>query len=137
MELHQLIYLSQATGKVTQEDLANILETAKRNNGEIEVTGSLFYNGGWFLQILEGELKTIQKLYNKIERDPRHKNSKILYLEPAKFRTFGRWTMNMSNLENPKSDKREELVKLIEAAKKSGDTGLRSPAVKLLNLFSQ
>lgn len=137
MELHQLIYLSQATRKITQEDLAEILDVAKRNNGQIDVTGSLFYNGGWFLQILEGELKTIKALYSKIERDSRHKNSKILYLEPAKFRTFGRWTMNMSNLEKPKSDKRDELIELIEMAKKSGDNELRSPAVKLLNLFSQ
>ena len=51
MSINQLIYISQATRKMTSEDLIGIQEKAKANNGATDVTVSLFYNGGWFLQI--------------------------------------------------------------------------------------
>ena len=76
-----------------------------------------------------------QALYDKIEKDPRHKNSRILHNEPAKFRTFGRWSMGMTNLENRQADKYDELLAVIEAAKTDRAIGAASPAVTLLKLF--
>ena len=135
MSLHQLVYLSQATRKLDKEELAAIWAQAKANNASIDVTGSLFYNGGWFLQVLEGPAATLAKLYKKIELDPRHKNSRILYNEPAAFRTFSRWTMNMTNLDDRQADKYDELVEVIEAARTDRKIGAASPAVTLLRIF--
>ena len=135
MSINQLVYMSQATRKMSAEALADIQKTAKNNNQTMDVTGSLFYNGGWFLQVLEGPLDTLQALYNKIEKDPRHKNSRILYNEPAKFRTFTRWSMNMTNLDDRQADKYDELVEVIEAAKTDRKIGAVSPAVMLLRIF--
>jgi hypothetical protein len=135
MSLNQLVYISQSVRKMSSEDLIAIQRTAKANNETIDVTGSLFYNGGWFLQVLEGPLETITALYNKIEHDPRHKNSRMLYNEPAKFRTFTRWSMNMTNLEERQSDKYDELVDVIDAAKTDRKIGAASPAVTLLKIF--
>ncbi len=135
MTINQLVYVSQAVRKMSAEDLLGIQKTAKTNNAPIDVTGSLFYNGGWFLQVLEGPAQTLQALYQKIEKDPRHKNSRVLYNEPAKFRTFTRWSMNMTNLEDRQADKYEELVEVIEAAKTDRKIGAASPAVTLLNIF--
>ena len=135
MSINQLVYMSQATRKMSAEALADIQKTAKNNNQTIDVTGSLFYNGGWFLQVLEGPLDTLQALYKKIEKDPRHKNSRILYNEPAKFRTFTRWSMNMTNLDDRQADKYDELVEVIEAAKTDRKIGAVSPAVMLLRIF--
>lgn len=135
MSINQLVYISQATRKMSAEELATILKTAKANNELIDVTGSLFYNGGWFLQVLEGPAATLAKLYKKIELDPRHKNSRILYNEPAKFRTFSRWTMNMTNLDDRQADKYDELVEVIEAAQTDRKIGSASPAVTLLRIF--
>ena len=135
MSINQLVYVSQATRKMSSEDLRDIQGTAKENNQHIDVTGSLFYNGGWFLQVLEGPLATLNALYNKIEKDPRHKNSRVLYNEPAKFRTFTRWSMNMTNLEDRQADKYDELVDVIEAAKTDRKIGAASPAVTLLKIF--
>lgn len=133
--IHQLVYVSQAIRKMSAEDLIAIQNNAKANNVRIDVTGSLFYNGGWFLQVLEGPLDTITRLYDKIETDPRHKHSRVLYNEPAKFRTFTRWSMNMVNLDDRQSDKYDELVAVIDAAKGERKIGAPSPAVTLLNLF--
>ncbi|MET3118981.1 hypothetical protein AAKU64_003220 [Undibacterium sp. GrIS 1.8] len=135
MSLTQLIYISQATRKMSSEDLIGIQKIAKINNEIIDVTGSLFYNGGWFLQVLEGPKDTLKMLYDKIEKDPRHKNSRIIHNEPAKFRTFTRWSMNMTNLDDRQADKYDELVEVIEAAKTDRKIGVASPAVALLKIF--
>ncbi len=135
MSINQLVYVSQAVRKMSLEDLNSIRNIAKTNNEPLDVTGSLFYNGGWFLQILEGPLETLKSLYHKIEKDPRHKNSRILYNEPAKFRTFPRWGMNMTNLDDRQADKYNELVEIIEAAKMDRKMGGASPAVELLKIF--
>ncbi len=135
MSINQLVYLSQAVRKMSYEDLTSIQNIAKTNNEPIEVTGSLFYNGGWFLQILEGPAATLDSLYHKIEKDLRHKNTRVIYNEPAKFRTFGRWSMNMINLEDRQADKHDQLVEVIEAAKANRKIGAASPAASLLRIF--
>lgn len=135
MAINQLVYISQSVRKMSGEELNAIQRAAKKNNQHIDVTGSLFYNGGWFLQVLEGPLQTITDLYHKIERDPRHKNSRLLYNEPAKFRTFTRWSMNMTNLDDRQADKYEELIEVIDAAKSDRKIGAASPAVTLLKIF--
>ncbi|AVR95069.1 BLUF domain-containing protein [Pseudoduganella armeniaca] len=136
MSLNQLVYISQASYKMSKEALLDLLTQAKANNARIDVTGSLFYNGGWFMQVLEGPEATLQKLVAKIEKDPRHQDFRLLYNEPAEFRTFVRWSMNMTNLEERQTDKYEELVDVIEAAKTGRRIGSLSPAVTLLRLFS-
>jgi hypothetical protein len=135
MSINQLVYISQATRKMSSEALLEILKVAKENNQTMDVTGSLFYNGGWFLQVLEGPLETLNALYRKIEKDPRHKHSRILYNEPAKFRTFTRWSMNMTNLDDRQADKYDQLVEVIDAAKTDRKIGAASPAVTLLRIF--
>lgn len=135
MSINQLVYVSQAVRKMSAEDLRSIHASARTNNEHIDVTGSLFYNGGWFLQVLEGPAATLSKLYEKIELDPRHKNSRVLYNEPASFRTFPRWNMNMTNLEDRQADKYDELVEVIEAARTNRKIGAASPAVTLLKIF--
>jgi hypothetical protein len=136
MSINQLVYVSQATRKMSPADLAAIQDTAKNNNAPLDVTGSLFYNGGWFLQVLEGPVTTLDKLYHKIELDPRHKNSRVLYNEPAKFRTFPRWSMNMINLNDRQADKYDELVEVLEAAQANRRIGSAAPAVALLKMFA-
>lgn len=135
MSLNQLVYISQAVRKMSSDDLRSIQNVARTNNETIDVTGSLFYNGGWFLQVLEGPAATLDKLYRKIELDPRHKNSRVLYNEPASFRTFPRWNMNMTNLDDRQADKYDELVEVIEAARSNRRIGAASPAVTLLKIF--
>ncbi|MGJ9416559.1 BLUF domain-containing protein [Massilia sp. CMS3.1] len=137
MSINQLVYISQAVRKMSAEDLQAIHAKARANNELIDVTGSLFYNGGWFLQVLEGPAATLSKLYDKIDLDPRHKNSRVLYNEPATFRTFSRWNMNMTNLEDRQADKYDELLEVIDAARGNRKIGAASPAVTLLRIFKE
>lgn len=88
MSIHQLIYLSKASRPFDSVDFLKLLTSARKNNINLRVTGSLFYNGDWFLQVLEGDLPTIQDLFRKIENDNRHMQAKVLYLKPGKNRKF-------------------------------------------------
>ena len=75
-----------------------ILGKAKENNSNEDITGNLLYDGGRFIQLLEGDKEIITSLYVKIARDTRHKNLRLLYLEEASMRLFPNWGMNMVNL---------------------------------------
>lgn len=136
MSLHQLIYLSKASRQLDSVDFLKLLTVARENNINLRVTGSLFYNGGWFLQVLEGDLPIIQDLYRKIENDDRHMQAKVLYLEPANNRTFSRWTMNMINLDEEHDSKYHILRDLLDAAVKGNMIDGLSAPVKLLKVFS-
>lgn len=135
--VHQLIYLSKASRALHSVDFLNILNASKKNNQSNRVTGSLFYNGGWFLQVLEGDINVVQDLYRRIEQDDRHTNSRVIYLEPANSRTFSRWTMNMINLEHEHDSKYHMLRDVLDAAVNGHMISGLSAPVKLLKVFTE
>lgn len=56
-----------------------MIKTNEYNNGQ-NITGILLYNERSFFQLIEGEKKTIQHLYEKIAQDSRHQDL-IKFLE--------------------------------------------------------
>ena len=99
MSLVSLVYISTATGVMTDDDLKDILAASRRNNPAAGITGMLLYRDGLFIQTLEGEEDAVEKLYRKISRDPRHTEIMRLYYHPAKERRFGDWSMGFNKLE--------------------------------------
>jgi hypothetical protein len=97
MELIQLIYASDMVGK-QESELVSIAASASRNNLRNNVTGMLLYAGGNFLQVLEGEPAMVQATYQRICRDPRHRNILQLLQEPVSNRHFSRWSMGFARL---------------------------------------
>jgi hypothetical protein len=53
MNLTRLVYYSQRNPSESLE-IEKLIETCKRNNGRMNVSGLLHYNGDPFLQVLEG-----------------------------------------------------------------------------------
>ena len=91
--MHHIIYLSQATHSLSDEQLQKILLQARRYNAERNITGLLLYGNGHFLQVIEGEQQTVTALYEKIKRDARH-GSVITFANKAiEQRTFAEWSM--------------------------------------------
>ena len=72
MSLTSLIYVSSAQVPFSNIELTKLLETARRNNTLIDVTGMLVYRDGNFMQVIEGEEEAIRGLHEKIRCDPRH-----------------------------------------------------------------
>lgn len=93
MALYELVYVSEATRDFTPDALAELLRLARTANAQRAITGMLLYHGGRFIQLLEGEREAVERLYRHIERDPRHRGSRILWQSDIDARSFGQWSM--------------------------------------------
>ena len=89
----RLLYFSQSTDPISNEYLQNILESSRRNNPVLGITGILVHGGGLFMQVLEGPEQAVLRLYVKILDDNRHSNSEIIYITPTDKRIFENWSM--------------------------------------------
>ncbi len=89
----RLFYLSQATRGISDGQIQSILESSRRNNLGIGLTGVLVHGGGMFAQILEGPEQAVLRLYLKVVDDSRHGNSSIIHISPADEPMFKNWSM--------------------------------------------
>lgn len=98
-QLIRLVYASRsvvepsATHQVVDPGIARILAKSRKNNARLDVVGGLLFGEGYFLQCLEGDLRTVQNLYSKIESDQRHRDVTVLLQSSISTRTFGAWSM--------------------------------------------
>jgi hypothetical protein len=100
MSLKRLIYLSNGITETefSKEALDALLVKARKNNMRLDVTGLLLYRKGNFLHILEGPEQAIQKVFRKIEDDPRHTGLLKLLDESIEERAFVSWFMGYRDL---------------------------------------
>ncbi len=94
----QITYLSSATRAMSQEDLEDILRTARDNNARLGVTGMLLYGNKTFIQILEGEEGVVNDLVKTIKRDPRHTNFQIVKKKPIDQHEYADWSMGFKRV---------------------------------------
>lgn len=52
-----------------------------------------------FIQVLEGEERTVKTLGTRIKADPRHRNVTVLFEGKADARAFGDWQMGFKRLD--------------------------------------
>ena len=103
--LHQLVYISAAEKEFSEQELSEILEIARNNNQSLDITGMLLFHEGSFIQALEGEKISVETLYEKIGKDDRHSETRVLYRGEVDERQFESWSMgfyrsNQSSNEN-------------------------------------
>jgi hypothetical protein len=101
-EVVSLVYISSAVQLFTPQDLLDLLEKSRENNGRLGVTGMLLYKGGNFMQALEGPAQVVRDLYATIARDPRHRGALKLLDYSASQRQFANWSMGFTNLDGVK-----------------------------------
>lgn len=95
---YQLFYVSTAAHRMSESDLAELLQEARNFNADHGLTGMLLYLDGVFVQVLEGSQEAVRSLYKKIERDPRHYGPEVYYEGEASAREFPEWTMGFRSL---------------------------------------
>ena len=95
----RLIYVSQAVG-LNESDIDAILEKSIANNAKVDVTGCLLLNEGMFLQFLEGPQAAVQKTFEKIKKDPRHRDVEVLHAMTIETRVFHQWAMTFKPICN-------------------------------------
>ena len=94
--LLRLVYASRATQEMSFNRVLTIIAKSRSANKVRDVTGMLLYDGGVFVQVLEGAPETVRGLYAAIERDPRHHSLKVLLEEQTRTRLFCGWSMGHS-----------------------------------------
>ena len=96
-DLKFLVYVSSAVPLFSNEELVELLGLSRINNAGLGVTGVLLYHHGNFIQAMEGPGANIDKLYEKIRSDPRHKQVTTLLQGPLQKRQFKTFTMGFDN----------------------------------------
>lgn len=104
MSVHQLLYASGATRPLPPAEIDEILAASRRNNAKVGVTGMLLHADGSFIQILEGERKTVRILADRISADARHRNFMVLYENTADARAFADWQMGFHQLDTSRRE---------------------------------
>ena len=89
----QLFYISRASKEFDSALIQDILQVARRNNHQLDVTGCLLYSGTFFAQVLEGSNEVVQELALRIARDPRHHEVQFLLENHRVEREYGDWSM--------------------------------------------
>jgi hypothetical protein len=92
MPMIQLIYASRPFG-FDEGTLAGILMDARRCNERDGITGALICRGDLFLQLLEGPQDKVEAAYQRIAKDHRHLEIKLLSQRTVTERLFPAWAM--------------------------------------------
>ena len=92
MNLIQLIYASRPLG-FDNATLNAILIEARLSNPRHEITGALICRADMYLQLLEGPETAVDSTFERIARDDRHLEIKVLYRMPTAKRLFPAWAM--------------------------------------------
>jgi len=133
----QLLYISAGTKDFSEPELEAILATARENNGSLNVTGMLLYHEGSFIQALEGEQSVVEGLYQKIGKDKRHVETKVLYRGDVPDRDFKNWPMGFYRSRQSAADHLEGFHHFLRNGFRSGDKDDESKARKSLLAFRE
>ncbi|BCM24531.1 BLUF domain-containing protein [Methyloradius palustris] len=97
--LIQIIYISRSIFPSSDAfggldpNVARILAKSRTNNRKEGLVGVLYFGDGCFFQCLEGEQEAVEKLYQTLLEDPRHKDLKLLSRKEISERSFPDWSM--------------------------------------------
>jgi len=88
-----LTYQSRAASVPSKADLESLVAKARIRNRGVGVTGMLLYEGGRFLQTLEGPPKGLEAVWTSIQRDERHADIELLARHSVSARLFSDWDL--------------------------------------------
>lgn len=94
----RLVYYSEPTQLLDQNDIRAILEHSITFNKVKDITGVLVYNENYFMQLLDGERDEVNALYNRIIQDSRHKNVRLIHYGSLVGQRFTEWSMGIAYL---------------------------------------
>jgi len=92
-----LVYLSQATIHLSDDQLDSLEVQSASANELLRITGYLFYANDKFVQYIEGPAATLDELYKRICNDSRHTILNTIRGTIGSERRFPRWSMRQIN----------------------------------------
>jgi Sensors of blue-light using FAD len=92
-QLIELTYVSEPAQEMSFLGLMRLLYHSYLRNTSIGVTGALIFENNRFGQVIEGPRTQIEDLWEKIQKDTRHKNIRLIESKLIEHRSFSKWTM--------------------------------------------
>ena len=114
---HCIVYFSTSVGAFEEEDLNTILQQSRDNNPPQGITGVMLYVRGSIIQVLEGDREVLERLYSKIERDPRHTGISKVFSRSIGKRLFADWNMGYETITTQQLTNIQDIVKLDSSGK--------------------
>lgn len=99
--MFSIVYVSTAAHLFSNDELVELLDECRSFNCRHNISGMLLYQGGTFMQVLEGEEDTVRALCDVIKGDPRHHGFLTLMETQLEERDFPDWSMGFCNLDQP------------------------------------
>jgi hypothetical protein len=91
MGLHRLLYASEAALDDGEAGLAELMSVARMRNEQLGLTGALLHAEGMFVQVLEGDTAELERVFESICADGRHRGMVLRYFAPVTSRLFAAW----------------------------------------------
>lgn len=137
--LYELAYISSSVQTMKEAELNAMLEAARNNNHNQALTGMLLYADNTFLQVLEGEQRQVEHLFEKIRTDPRHIHVMLIHQGPIDRRHFPDWKMGYRRLQSGDFERKVGFTDLLRDGSPAGEAFRHNPNTshKLLHSFSQ
>ncbi len=132
---YQLLYISAANTEFSESDLEQLLTLARKNNEALNVTGMLLFHEGSFIQALEGEQQAVDDLYNKIGKDTRHTETRVIFRGDTPDRDFTGWSMGFYRSNQSSAENLEGFHSFLRSGFRSGSKEDEGTARKALLAF--
>lgn len=100
--MHQIIYLSSSKKILSPEQINELLSKSREKNLKNNITGILLYFDRDFLQVIEGEKKAIQDLFEIIKKDERHTEIITVFNKKINEKHFPEWNMGFASTDYEK-----------------------------------
>jgi len=110
--IRQVIYISTAVNDLTRGEVSRLADESASNNALNEITGALLCIDNCFIQVIEGNKRSISELLIKLSRDWRHSDIRIISDHLQDSRHFNNWSMGLITV--PDED-RPQLAKEIHS----------------------
>lgn len=91
----RLTYASTSTSSpaTIRQDLIDILDEARAYNFNNKLYGVLYYGNNYFFECIEGRKTEVDRLYEKIKKDPRHTSLVLLSYHEIEETSLKNWDM--------------------------------------------
>ncbi|WP_108648940.1 BLUF domain-containing protein [Dongshaea marina] len=91
--MYRLIYKSSSVAPITWELVREIMRASKERNKQEGITGALLATEKHFLQVIEGNFESVNRLFMRIVKDPRHDEIHLIAFHTIDARLFEHWGM--------------------------------------------
>jgi Sensors of blue-light using FAD len=88
-----IAYVSSAVFSFNETALLDLVDQCQRNNARLGITGILVYSDGNFMQVIEGADLPTYALYDRIQRDVRHRGVTTVHQQLIQVHEFRGWSM--------------------------------------------